>query len=636
MGTFLDCRVDKSFAQLEISEEIINKKEKKNLNLKQNLNKKDIKNKKNVLNKNNKKLINVSNATNNEDEIIINTDDEKSNLDNEKNNNKITKFITKTDISNNNNKKINNTIFINNSNVTISQRNNKEENKNNKDELEINEIKNDFNRLKKNEENLELDELLNKVFNNNNTSEKNICINNKRTNLLTESALDYNYNKEYFDNLYTDQTNYVNTNTNNSNNNLLKTENNDKIISKLKQLKEKINNKKKGKDKVKRKYKQESRYNISTTTKAHRTLTMTNKQIRKNIPSYRKNHQRGFFNSISFNKNNHYRKFRGYNNYSCAGLGNYSLGNSFSKSLYSSMMCESVKEHFYSTSNNNDDGNNLSIKRSQKETQSFYSMQKSYFNNSSINQNSSYGKYSQSNYKEHKRLYNVVSKNRKNKSINKTFKNKNKNRIRTLSTNNQIIKFDINKEIENDKNDSNNINNNLLYHQYRDIIEINLPINYPKDSLIDKNIYKMKESNNNNNNKIILNYNKLNNYKTSIILYDGNIYKVSDKKNSGFKLSKRYFQISKNCFRYYNSFLNAKNEEKPLVQFDIRYIKDLQIIENDFLKEYQIDKKDIEIVFVVYLYQNDDFFVFAFNNEKFGKNVFNILNLLKNYYEDKK
>ena len=144
-------------------------------------------------------------------------------------------------------------------------------------------------------------------------------------------------------------------------------------------------------------------------------------------------------------------------------------------------------------------------------------------------------------------------------------------------------------------------------------------------------IYGISDS---NKKKVVLNYNKLNNYNISVILYDGILYKVNDKKNNGFKLSLRYFQITKNCFRYYNTF--EKREEKPLVQFDIRHIKDLQIIENDFLNEYKIDNKDIEMVFCVYLYQNDDFFVFAVNNENFGKNVFDILNLLKNYFEDKK
>ena len=92
----------------------------------------------------------------------------------------------------------------------------------------------------------------------------------------------------------------------------------------------------------------------------------------------------------------------------------------------------------------------------------------------------------------------------------------------------------------------------------------------------------------------------------------------------------------KNCFRYYNKINKEKSEEKPLVQFDIRHIKDLQIIDNDFLSEYKIENKDIEMVFCIYLNQNDDFFVFAVNNENLGKSVFDMLNLLKNYYEDKK
>ena len=159
-----------------------------------------------------------------------------------------------------------------------------------------------------------------------------------------------------------------------------------------------------------------------------------------------------------------------------------------------------------------------------------------------------------------------------------------------------------------------------------------MPIKFNNESLINN---KLAESN--INNKIILNYNKLNNFNTSIILYDGLLYKVIDKKNNnGFKISKRYFQITKNCFRYYNDIDEAKNDNsKSLVQFDIRHIKDLQIVDHDFLKDIKIDKKDIEFVFCIYLYQNDDFFVFSVNNENYGNSVFKILNLLKNFYEDK-
>jgi translation elongation factor P/translation initiation factor 5A len=130
----------------------------------------------------------------------------------------------------------------------------------------------------------------------------------------------------------------------------------------------------------------------------------------------------------------------------------------------------------------------------------------------------------------------------------------------------------------------------------------------------------------------------LNHFNSSIVLYDGNLYKVLDRKNSGFKVSKRYFQIKKNCFKYYKDIESAKNDKlnQPLVQFDIRHIKDLQIVDQNFLKDIKIEGKDIEFVFSIYLYQNDDFFVFATDNENYGNSIFNLLNLLKNYYKDKK
>ena len=345
---------------------------------------------------------------------------------------------------------------------------------------------------------------------------------------------------------------------------------------------------------------------------------MTNKQIKKNIPSYRKN--QGIFNSISFNNNHRFRQFK-VHDYSNGGLNHKTSVNSFNKSLYSSLMGTSIKENIYNFSNNTNE--DLYIKNS-RGTPSFYSMHKSYFNNSSINQTSSNGINSQSKYPKNKNLYTVVSKRLKKKAKPKVSQNKN-SKIKE----NLISKFDLKKEIENEEKN----NNNILYHKYRDIIEIFLPNNFNKESVTNNKIYTISET---NNNKGILNYNKLNNLKTSIILYDGILHKVTDKKIKGFKLSKRYFQITKNCFRYYNSLENVQKEEKPLVQFDIRHIKDLQIIENDFLGEYKIDNKDIEMVFCIYLNQNNDFFVFAVNNENFGKSVFNVLNLLKNYYEDKK
>jgi hypothetical protein len=125
---------------------------------------------------------------------------------------------------------------------------------------------------------------------------------------------------------------------------------------------------------------------------------------------------------------------------------------------------------------------------------------------------------------------------------------------------------------------------------------------------------------------------------TSQIIYDGFIYKVVESKENGYKLIERYFQLLKNCFRYYNNLENAvANKDKPLVQFDIRHIKEISIINNnnDIFKKYKIKEKQIEFVFCIFLYQNDDFFVFACNNKEIGNSIFTIINLLKNYYAKK-
>ena len=261
-----------------------------------------------------------------------------------------------------------------------------------------------------------------------------------------------------------------------------------------------------------------------------------------------------------------------------------------------------------------------------RETPGRFSTHQSYINNSSLfNMSSSNALNTQYNNNKEKRLYNIVSKN--------AIRN-NDSKLRSKSNLN-ITKPDMTTKMKNTDSDKDNKSKNesqLFYHQYRDIIEVDLPIIYNNESFINN---KLAESN--INNKIILNYNKLNSLNTSIILYDGLLYKVIDKKNKGFKISKRYFQITKNCFRYYNDIINAKNDnEKALVQFDIRHIKDIQIINHDFLADIQIDEKNIEFVFCIYLYQNDDFFVFAVNNKNYGNSVFNVINLLRNYYEDKK
>ena len=613
MGSFFECKVGPNFHEVEVREEILTE-EPKNENQRPSLKNQNPENKNN--NKNNKNPNNI-----NDEDIIINTDEEqtdkKKKLESKLNNNtKETK------------KNISNTIYINNSNVTISNRKDKEnENEDKLKELSNQEIKNEYNCFNTNEENLELDEILNNVFHNN---IKTSITNSNNKNFLTESEID----KDYFDQLYSEQSQCnININNNTTNN---RNENDEKIINKLKEIKDKINNKntKNNTKNNTNNKKKISKYNTEyhTLKVNNMSKSMNNKQIRKNIPTYRRynktNNYNFVFNSFTLDKNSgRFKKF----NYNSYGTGSISLENSFNKSLCSSLLGKSARETFYKGNHENNSKKSFLRKKNSmvggtRETPGRFSTHQSYINNSSLfNMSSSNALNTQYNNNKEKRLYNIVSKN--------AIRN-NDSKLRSKSNLN-ITKPDMTTKMKNTDSDKDNKSKNesqLFYHQYRDIIEVDLPIIYNNESFINN---KLAESN--INNKIILNYNKLNSFNTSIILYDGLLYKVIDKKNKGFKISKRYFQITKNCFRYYNDITNAKNDnEKALVQFDIRHIKDIQIINHDFLSDIQIDEKNIEFVFCIYLYQNDDFFVFAVNNENYGNSVFNVINLLRNYYEDKK
>ena len=613
MGSFFECKVGPNFHEVEVSEEILTE-EPKNENQRPSLKNQNPENKNN--NKDNKNPKNI-----NDEDIIINTDEEqtdkKKKLESKLNNNtKETK------------KNISNTIYINNSNVTISNRKDKEnENEDKLKELNNQEIKNEYNCFNTNEENLELDEILNNVFHNN---IKTSITNSNNKNFLTESEID----KDYFDQLYSEQSQCnININNNTTNN---RNENDEKIINKLKEIKDKINNKntKNNTKNNTNNKKKISKYNTEyhTLKVNNMSKSMNNKQIRKNIPTYRRynktNNYNFVFNSFTLDKNSgRFKKFS-YNSY---GTGSISLENSFNKSLCSSLLGKSARETFYKGNHENNSKKSFLRKKNSmvggtRETPGRFSTHQSYINNSSLfNMSSSNALNTQYNNNKEKRLYNIVSKN--------AIRN-NDSKLRSKSNLN-ITKPDMTTKMKNTDSDKDNKSKNesqLFYHQYRDIIEVDLPIIYNNESFINN---KLAESN--INNKIILNYNKLNSLNTSIILYDGLLYKVIDKKNKGFKISKRYFQITKNCFRYYNDIINAKNDnEKALVQFDIRHIKDIQIINHDFLADIQIDEKNIEFVFCIYLYQNDDFFVFAVNNKNYGNSVFNVINLLRNYYEDKK
>ena len=141
--------------------------------------------------------------------------------------------------------------------------------------------------------------------------------------------------------------------------------------------------------------------------------------------------------------------------------------------------------------------------------------------------------------------------------------------------------------------------------------------------------------NNSSNNVFALSYNNLNKFNDNSILYDGNLYKVVNTNNGQTKLVLRYFQITKKCFRYYkNIYSQLIYNENPLVQFDLRQIEDIDTINVNLINN--LVEQKIEFCFSINLINNTDFFVFATKDKLFGECVFNVLKLIKKYYEDEK
>ena len=236
------------------------------------------------------------------------------------------------------------------------------------------------------------------------------------------------------------------------------------------------------------------------------------------------------------------------------------------------------------------------------------------------------------------------------------------NTLGHLKNKNNFYKFiphnlDKEKQIEllADKNyfDLNNYNFNIKRRHHSD----NVINNYKKEKDGNYSIIKSKDNkdiikvkiqfkgtqinktllNNSVNNIFILNYNLLSKISNNSILYDGNIYKVTNTKKGESKLIMRYFQITKLYFRYFNnvqSLLLPNN--KPLDFFEIKKIKNIEIIDINLLKNKNKNEYKIKFAFVVNLIENINFFIFATNDKEFGFNIINILNLIKKYFDDGK
>ena len=572
------------------------------------------------INSTKKKIINLRKKLNTE----INNSSKEMNVKN-----KIQNNFT---ISNNNNikpNKISNTIFINNSNITISNtaRNYIKprlmKKKNNNSVLTDYNIKNNYNNYTNNTyihpnlDSIEIDDLISNVF-----PQKEIDGNNYNKRINKNKTDRRFYYTESDLNFMPIKTNTENTSNNNKNSlsqyqKYINKKKENVIINKMAELKEKIKN---TPSTTRRTYQLYTHKTTKNQKNQKKSETLDNKHIKKNIPSYRRSYSRsnnvnvGAFNAIieNIDKKEKINEKKNDKTYAKSLLNSNNKKKSI-KNNYNFSFKRREKNTLKNNRLSQDNGINNTIKYKSIQLNLNNSN-----NNININNNSN-------------SLKNLIS---FDQAINEQKKIKNKYLYNTILQN--IISIDNNNNENNDNKDINSIDQ-ILILKYRDAIDLDISGINIKESLIDK---KLIESN--INNKIIINFSKLDNISTNQILFDGIIYKVVDNcsnnnnKNKNFKIMERYFQLKKNCFRYFNNVQLARyNTDKPLVQFDIRHIKDLKIIDKKIFEEYDLNNKKIEFCFSVFLNQNSDFFVFILDNENFGNSLFSFMNLLKHYYEDK-
>lgn len=333
--------------------------------------------------------------------------------------------------------------------------------------------------------------------------------------------------------------------------------------------------------------------------------------LNKNIPIYRK-------------ETNFHLRNKSYNIEK-----NFSMNNDNNNNSYFSLFNNSTNLSINFINKANKFNNNKSERNCKKASSFFFNAKNPKNNKNQKKQKEvTFNQFLNYNYFNKKNYSNI--KDRKNK----TYIKKVKPVIFNSKSYNNIFNND-EKKLNYSNNDINMNHLHLLSHEYRDLVEVNMP-KLEEETLININIINSIIGN-----KYIYSYKKLDSFLNDTILYDGLLYKVVDNmdnmdENNKYQLLERYFQITKNCFKYYTNIREVMNDkDKPLVQFDIRYIEKIEVIENNFLKNYKINgEKDIKIIFCIYINQNNDFFIFAHYDKNFGKDVINILQFLQRYYED--
>ena len=164
-------------------------------------------------------------------------------------------------------------------------------------------------------------------------------------------------------------------------------------------------------------------------------------------------------------------------------------------------------------------------------------------------------------------------------------------------------------------------------------IKVELSLNLEKNISCNNKInHKLFNFSNKNND--ISKYNILEKMNDNTVIYEGIVYRIIKKENK-IKLNPRYFQITKNSFKYFSGLKRLKvADEKPLVQLDIGFIKRSEVLDLNYIDQNIIKEYKIQLIFRIILTNNNESFIFATDKIKLGDDCVSILNLLVQFYKN--
>lgn len=175
-----------------------------------------------------------------------------------------------------------------------------------------------------------------------------------------------------------------------------------------------------------------------------------------------------------------------------------------------------------------------------------------------------------------------------------------------------------NKKDKNEKEDTNDINF-VSSMQKSNHDHLTIFLTYP-GTQIHQSLFK-------NPKELLISFEKILRLDENAVVFDGDIVRMSFQR-SGCKIVQKYFQITKDYFKYFNSISSQQvYKNKPLFQIVILDIEKIEITNENLFK---LKSNSIQFAFKMILDDNKSY-DFGCDDADYGANIISILTILKRY-----